>query len=622
MERQTLATSLAEVESQVAGRQAKRGAQAGRGRQRRERSFALLLVGALTLFAVAIDGYHPCAEDGGLYMAGVKRLLDPALYPHSTAFVLEPMRHSLFAPTVAAAVRLTHLSLPVVLLAFHLASIWLTLFAAWMLAVRCWTSRPARIGAVVLLACWLALPIAGTALLFMDPYATARSLSTPAMVLALLGALDMTARGSPFPSQKRKRQRGLLLCAASLAVAAAMHPLMAAYALGATLMLLAARSPNRTLRLCATAALATSALALAACLQAVARPESAAYLRIAMTRTYWFPAQWRWYELAGLAAPLAILTIFAFRKPGAPSIAHLRSGSPASLLAGVRMGGMKGAPSIAHLRSGSPANLLAGVVRMGGMKNALSIPRSLRNGWELASQYLGRTGEEANDASRALARMAIAVGATSCLIALLFARAAAATHLIARLQPLRAFQIVYLVLALTLGATLGERILRRRAWRWAAAMLLLGGISFTAGRTAFPNSNHLELPGTAPRNPWAQAFLWARDHTPKDALFALDADYINAPGEDAQCFRAIAQRSALPDYSKDGGEASIAPGLTADWVRGQAAQQSLSAPSTTDERRVAALQPLGVTWLVLQEGATTRLNCPYANSAVKLCHLP
>jgi hypothetical protein len=590
MERQTLATSLAEVESQVAGRQAKRGAQAGRGRQRRERSFALLLVGALTLFAVAIDGYHPCAEDGGLYMAGVKRLLDPALYPHGTAFVLEPMRHSLFAPTVAAAVRLTHLSLPVVLLAFHLASIWLTLFAAWMLAVRCWTSRPARIGAVVLLACWLALPIAGTALLFMDPYATARSLSTPAMVLALLGALDMTARGSPFPSQKRKRQRGLLLCAASLAVAAAMHPLMAAYALGATLMLLAVRAPNRTQRIYATAALAASALALAACLQVVAQPESAAYLRIALTRTYWFPAQWRWYELLGLAAPLAILTIFAFRKPGAPSIAP-------------------GAPSIA-------------LFAMGGMKNAPSIPRSLRNGWELSSQFLGRTGEEANDASRALARMALAVGATSCLIALLFARAGSATHLIARLQPLRAFQIVYLVLALTLGATLGERILRRRAWRWAAAMLLLGGISFTAGRTAFPNSNHLELPGTAPRNPWAQAFLWARDHTPKDALFALDADYINAPGEDAQCFRAIAQRSALPDYSKDGGEASIAPGLTADWVRGQAAQQSLSAPSTTDERRVAALQPLGVTWLVLQAGAATRLNCPYGNSSVRVCQLP
>ena len=437
----TLATLAAALDSQIDSEQS-------------ERAFPLLLVSALTLFAVAINGYHPCAEDGGLYMAGVKRLLDPALYPHSTAFVLEPMRHSLFAPTVAAAVRLTRLSLPIVLLALHLASIWLTLFAAWMLASRCWPSRPARAGAVVLLACWLALPIAGTALLFMDPYATARSLSTPAMLFALAAALDSTARGSPFNPQKR--QRGILLCAASLAVAAAMHPLMAAYALGATLMLLAARSPNRTLRPCATAALATSALALAACLQAVAKPESAATIRIALTRTYWFPAQWRWYELLGLAAPLAILSIFAFRKPGAPSI-----------------------------------------------------PRSLRNGWELASQHMGRTGDGANEASRALARMALAVGATSCLIALLFARAAATTHLIARLQPLRAFQIVYLVLTLALGATLGERLLRHIPWRWAATILLLGGISFTAGRTAFPNSNHLELPGLAPRNPWVQAFLWS-----------------------------------------------------------------------------------------------------------------
>ena len=197
---QALATSIAAIESHSASHPIERDAPP------RERAFPLLLVSALTLFAVAINGYHPYAEDGGLYLAGVNRLLDPALYPHSTAFVLEPMRHSLFAPTVAAAVRLTRLSLPVVLLALHLASIWLTLFAAWMLASRCWAGRPARAGAVVLLACWLALPIAGTALLFMDPYATARSLSTPAMVLALLGALDMTESGSPFnPQQKTAR---------------------------------------------------------------------------------------------------------------------------------------------------------------------------------------------------------------------------------------------------------------------------------------------------------------------------------------------------------------------------------------------------------------------------------
>ncbi len=129
------------------------------------------------------------------------------------------------------------------------------------------------------------------------------------------------------------------------------------------------------------------------------------------------------------------------------------------------------------------------------------------------------------------------------------------------------------------------------------------------------------MPWTTPRNSWAQAFLWIRANTPKDALFALDADYINAPGEDAQCFRAIAERSALPDYSKDGGEASIAPRLSEAWVEGQITQRGLSAQWTTDTQRYAALRPLGVTWLVLQTGAATGLVCPYANSAVRVCRL-
>src|SRR5208283_6242748 len=153
---------------------------------------------------------------------------------------------------------------------------------------------------------------------------------------------------------------------------------------------------------------------------------------------------------------------------------------------------------------------------------------------------------------------------------------------------------------------------------WTATMLLLGGTMFCAVRTAFPNSNHLELPGIATHNQWVQAFLWIRANTPKDALFALDADYINSRGEDAQCFRAISQRSALADYSKDGGEASIAPELTAEWVRGQAAQNHLSAPSTTDSERMSALRPLGVTWLVLESGASTRFECAYSNPAVKV----
>jgi hypothetical protein len=545
MERGALATFVATIEAQREDRQAARAAG-----WKREHGFGALLVSGLTLFTVAVAGYHPYAEDGGLYVAGVKRLLDPALYPRATEFVLEPMRWSVFAPAVAGMVRMSHLGLPTVLLVLHLASVWATLFAAWMLAGRCFEARGARVGAVALLACWMSLPVAGTALLLMDPYVTARSFSTPCMVLALVGALDMTECGQP-------RRRGFLLWGGSMLLAGAMHPLMAAYALGATAVLVCVRSSRRRVRTWGTAAMCAAAVGVAACLQAMVRPESADYVRVALTRTYWFPMEWRWFELVGLAAPLAILVLYAGTRGSRTHISDARCGAPAFV-------------AVADARS-------------------------------------------------ALARMAVVVGATAWVVAMLFARTGAATHLVARLQPLRAFQVVYLVMVMMLGARLGERMLRRSAWRWCAAALLLGGVMFAAARGAFPSSNHLELPGRTARNAWVQAFVWIRENTAKDAMFALDADYINARGEDAQCFRAIAERSALPDYSKDGGEASIAPELTDAWEGGQAAQSGLSA--MTDMERLRAFEPLGVTWVVVDSRAGTGLSCPYANDSVKVCRL-
>lgn len=546
-----MATYVTSLESRV---RAKRLDSTSR---RGDLGFGLGLVSGLTLFAVAIHGYHPYAEDGGLYLAGVKRLLDPALYPYGTDFVLEPMRHSLFAPVVAAIARLSHAGLPVVLLALHLATVWATLFAGWLMASRCWMLRTARAGAVVLLACWLALPIAGTALLLMDPYLTARSFSTPLTVLALAGALGMTEQGDTSV-----RQRGSRIWIGSILLAGVMHPLMAAYALGATLILICMRSSSAVVRGKGTAGFAASALVLAALLQAFAQPESAQYLRVALTRTYWFPAEWNWYEWVGLAAPLAILAL---------------------------------------------------VARANGLKDP------------------SRGPDREMQARQALASAAIAVGLSALTVAMLFARSGAATHLVARMQPLRAFQIVYLVMVLILGAALGECVLRNVPWRWATAAVLLGGVMFGTSRAPFAHSRHLEFPWTAPRNSWMQAFLWIRDNTPKNALFALDADYVNIAGEDAQCFRAIAERSVLPDYSKDGGEASIAPELASEWADGQAAQKGLTGPAglhsaiagpqAADDRRLAALGSLGVSWVVLQSGSPTNFECPYANSAVKVCRL-
>jgi hypothetical protein len=82
---------------------------------RRERSLAAALVTALTLLALLIHGYHPYAEDGGIYLPEIKRLLDPRLYPYGAEFVVGHLRYSVFAPLVAGLVRESRLSVGPVL---------------------------------------------------------------------------------------------------------------------------------------------------------------------------------------------------------------------------------------------------------------------------------------------------------------------------------------------------------------------------------------------------------------------------------------------------------------------------------------------------------------------------
>jgi hypothetical protein len=223
--------------------------------------------------------------------------------------------------------------------------------------------------------------------------------------------------------------------------------------------------------------------------------------------------------------------------------------------------------------------------------------------------------------------MAVAAGLTAIVVAILFARTGMASHLVARLQPLRIFQLVYVVMILVLGGTLGERLLQRRTVRWVAVFSVLAAVMVTVERETFPASKHLELPkalGTVVAmdspNEFEQAFRWISRNTPRDAVFALDAQYISEPGEDAQGFRAIAERNALPDFSKDGGVVTNKPELAATWLRGETAQVQLNAEP--DAERVARLRPLGVTWVVLNRSAATGFVCDYANEVVKVCRLP
>ena len=516
---------------------------------RRERSFAAALVTVLTLFAFLIHGYHPYAEDGGVYLPEIKRLLDPGLYSYGAEFVVGHLRYSVFAPLIAGLVRASHLSLEMVLLLVHLASFWVTLFAAWVLAARCYASREARYGAVVLLAAWLTIPIAGTSLMLMDPYVTARSISTPCALLALVGALQFLLPRFVVEGEMGERRRGLALCCGALIGAGLMHPLMGGYALGSVLLLVAAVSMSRLVRVWGMLGLSLTAVVVAAGVQLASPVESATYQRVMLTRSYWFLSQWHWYELVGLVAPLLILSVVAARRSHG-----------------------------------------ADAARVG------------------------------------LARIAVTAGGTAIVVAILFARAGAEVHQVARLQPLRIFQLVYVVMILLVGAALGEWVLRRQAWRWLGTFSLLAALMLLADRETFPASKHLELPDAMARgvggggNRWERAFVWIRMNTPKDAVFAMDANYSAIDGEDAQGFRAIAERSSLPDYSKDGGTVSNRPALTEEWSQGMALQTGLGRES--DVGRFVALKSIGATWVVLERKVATGFGCAYENDAVKVCRLP
>jgi hypothetical protein len=190
---------------------------------------------------------------------------------------------------------------------------------------------------------------------------------------------------------------------------------------------------------------------------------------------------------------------------------------------------------------------------------------------------------------------------------------------LARLQPMRCLYLLYILMFLFIGGFLGEYVLKNRASRWLALFVPLCAGMFLAQRELFPFTRHVEWPGAAPTNPWAQGFVWARENTPTEAIFALDPDLLNLPGEDEQGFRAIARRSRLADRTSDAGAVSMFPALADEWfrqVQAQSAWKNLQAP---DFRRLHT--DFGVTWVVLQSPGVPGLDCPYGNSTILVCRL-
>ena len=257
----------------------------------------ILGLGLVAALAVLIHGYHLGADDAAIYVPAIKRVADPGLYPFGAEFFMSHARLSCFADLVGYSAKLSHLPVDLVIFLWHVASILLLLLASWRLACACFRNQPARWGAVALLAALLSVPVAGTALAIMDPYLTARSLSTPATIFAI----------ACYLSNRRKQAVAWLLATALI------HPQMSVY--GAVFLACLALA-GRRLRRGAASTPAFPPLAFAGLpFLFDFQPARGAAREALFSRTYFFVSNWTWYEWTGIFAPLALLWWFSSVTP-------------------------------------------------------------------------------------------------------------------------------------------------------------------------------------------------------------------------------------------------------------------------------------------------------------------
>jgi hypothetical protein len=190
-------------------------------------------------------------------------------------------------------------------------------------------------------------------------------------------------------------------------------------------------------------------------------------------------------------------------------------------------------------------------------------------------------------------------------------------------QPMRFLHLVYLLLFMFAGGLIGKWILRDRPMRWLIFFAPLCILMFLVQRQLFSASPHIEWPGVAHKNGWLEAFEWVRQNTPRDAMFALDPDYLRSKGLDYHGFRALAERSMLADRGKDRTVTTLAPAIAEIWLEQVNARDGWRDFCSEDFHRLK--QGFRVTWVVIENRGVVNppggITCPYRNEAVSVCRI-
>lgn len=256
----------------------------------------------ITSLGFLVMGYHPGAEDDGIYLAAIKADLNPSLFPHDAAFFQLQMRTSVFDTWMAAFIRGTGMQLPWAELLWQVLSILLLIRACWSIASRLFEEAAARWAGVAMVAALFTLPVAGTALYIMDQHLHPRGLAT-AMVLFAVSRILAGKRWQAVPFA---------------ALAFVLHPLMGALGISfccvlSLTMLESLPAWLRGLRERLSRSVAkelpkeiASPVAAFIPFGWVFRPPSESWLEALRSRHWFRLYQWTWYEWLGAIGPLLI----------------------------------------------------------------------------------------------------------------------------------------------------------------------------------------------------------------------------------------------------------------------------------------------------------------------------
>lgn len=250
----------------------------------------LLPLGMLTVLGVLVEGYHPGAQDDGIYLAAIYHNVNPALFRMDSDFVVLQLQATAFDKLMGLLVRITHLPVAVIVLAVHLLAIFAILAACYRIASRCFEQEYARWCGVALVAVLFTLPVAQTSLCIVDENLHPRAIATALVLYAVDCVLG------------RRFAAALALIGAAFLI----HPIMAAFGLSLCFFL-AAPWPLPSKGSAATLA----AFAFPIRNHYFLDPPSPAWRAAVNSRKYLLLSRWTWGAWVRAITPVFLLLWFA-----------------------------------------------------------------------------------------------------------------------------------------------------------------------------------------------------------------------------------------------------------------------------------------------------------------------